>query len=111
MYNQGVHPGSPSLLFDWDDENISHLARHRIDTSEAEELFRSDPAIRDHEVVDDEDRWTTVGVTLSLRTLVLVFTLRNERIRVITGWDADRRTRKEYFSERGTQPLCPARNL
>ncbi|SRR5712692_5114066 len=102
MYNKEVERRNPDLLFDWDDENTSHLARHKIDTSEAEELFRNDPVIRGHEVVDGEDRWTTVGVTLSLRTLVLVFTVRNERIRVITGWDADKRTKKEYFLERGT---------
>ena len=33
---------------------------------------------------------------------VVVFTVRGEKIRPITGWDADRRTKKMYFSERGT---------
>jgi uncharacterized DUF497 family protein len=89
------------LGFDWDHENISHMARHRIQPSEVEELFRNDPSFRGHDVVDREDRWTVVGETLSLRILVLVFTVRNERIRAITGWDADRRTKKEYFAERG----------
>ncbi len=80
MYNKEVERRNPDLLFDWDDENTSHLARHKIDTSEAEELFRNDPVIRGHEVVDGEDRWTTVGVTLSLRTLVLVFTVRSKKL-------------------------------
>lgn len=87
------------LTFDWDEENIAHLARHRIAPSEVEELFRNGPAIRGHEVIDGENRWTSVGATSSLRVLVLVFTVRNERIRAITGWDADRRTKKDFFAQ------------
>jgi uncharacterized DUF497 family protein len=92
---------APDLSFDWDDKNIPHLARHRIAPSEVEELFRNDPVIRGYDVIDDEDRWTSVGATSSLRVLVLVFTVRNEKIRAITGWDADRRTKKGYFEQRG----------
>jgi uncharacterized DUF497 family protein len=66
-----------------------------------EEFFNNDPAIRSHEVVDGEDRWTAVGATSALRVLVVVFTLRGERIRSITGWNADRWTKKEYFQEKG----------
>lgn len=89
------------LSFEWDENNVSHLARHRIKPSEVEEFFRNDPAIRGHEVEGVEQRWTAVGATKSSRILVLVFTVRNEKIRAITGWDADRRTRKEYFAEKG----------
>jgi uncharacterized DUF497 family protein len=60
------------------------------------------PMIREHDVVDGEDRWAAVGVIGSLRVLVLIFAVRGDRIRVITGWQADRRTQKEYFSGRGT---------
>src|SRR5690349_12676410 len=101
MYNRTVDRDAPDLRFDWDDENISHLKRHQIEPWEVEEFFRNDPAIRGHEVVDGEDRWTAAGATLSLRVLTLVFTVRNDRIRPITGWDADRQTKKEYFLERG----------
>jgi uncharacterized DUF497 family protein len=66
-----------------------------------EELFRNDPLIRGYEVVDGEDRWSSVGATTSLRVLVLVFTVRNEKIRPITGWDANGRTKKQYFVEKG----------
>jgi hypothetical protein len=92
----------PDVSFDWDDENISHLARHRIEPAEVEELFCNDPTIRGHEEVDGEDRWTSVGTTNSLRVLVVVFTVRRAKIRPITGWDADRRTKKEFFAARGT---------
>jgi hypothetical protein len=93
----------PEVSFDWDPANISHLARHRIEPAEVEEFFQHDPAIRGHEVVDREDRWTAVGATKVLRILVVIFTLRGERIRPITGWNADRRTKKEYLRERGIE--------
>jgi uncharacterized DUF497 family protein len=89
-------------VFDWDDANASHLARHRIEPSEVEELFGNYPAIRAYEVVEGEDRWTAVGATASLRVLVVIFTMRDDRIRAVTGWEADRRTKKQYFSGRGT---------
>lgn len=90
------------IRFEWDGENISHLARHRIKASEAEEVFRKDPVIRSHDVAYGEDRWTAAGATAPLRILVMVFTMRGEKIRLITGWDADKRTKKEYFLERGS---------
>lgn len=94
---------TPSDLdFGWDDENVYHLARHRIKPAEAEEFFRNDPIVKGHDVVNSEDRWTAVGATFSLRILVLIFTVRDGRIRVITGWDADKRTKKQYFTERET---------
>ena len=89
-------------MFEWDRDNVSHLRHHQIKPAEAEELFRNYPAIKGHEVVEGEDRWTAVGATLSLRVLVLIFTVRNDRVRVITCWDADKRTRKNNFTQRGT---------
>lgn len=64
-------------------------------------MFCNDPAIQGHDVVDGEDRWTAVGTTGALRVLIVVFTVRGEKVRPITGWNADRRTKKEYFSARG----------
>ncbi len=96
MYNEAA-----DLSFDWDEKNVSHIARHRIEPSEVEELFRNDPVVRDHDVRGGEDRWTVVGSTNALRALVVVFTVRYGGIRVVTGWPADRRTAREYFAERG----------
>ncbi len=87
------------VAFEWDDANRAHLARHRIKVAEAEEVFRNDPVIQGHDTVDAEDRWAALGAMLSLRVLVLIFTIRNDRIRVVTGWDADKRTQKTYFTQ------------
>jgi uncharacterized DUF497 family protein len=87
--------------FDWDGNNTLHLARHRITTDEAEECFRNDPVITEHDAANGEDRWKAVSATAALRILVLIFTVREEQIRVITGWDADKMTKKTYFKEKG----------
>ena len=97
-----MNPDSPEVSQDWNLENILHLARPRIHAPEVEEFFRNEPMIRGYEAVDDEQRWSAVGVTNAVRVLVLVFTVRGERIRPITGWNADRRTKREYFAQRGT---------
>jgi len=85
------------LEFNWDAANIRHLARHRIAPAEAEQVFRNEPVIVDHRVIPGEERWTAVGVTNSLRVLVVVFTMRGMRIRPVTGWKADERTERIYF--------------
>ena len=90
-----------TVQFDWDAANIKHLARHRITREDVEEVFANEPAIVDYEFLEQEDRWSAVGATNSLRVLVIVFTVRRERIRPITEWVADRRTRQEYFRKRG----------
>jgi len=70
---------------------------HRIGPEEVEQVFGSQPVIIDHRVVPGEERWFAVGVTSSLRVLVVVFTMRGSRIRPVTGWKADKRTEKTYF--------------
>ncbi|MBI4906378.1 MAG: hypothetical protein HY820_22290 [Acidobacteria bacterium] len=42
-----------------------------------------------------------MGATKSLRVLVVTFTVRAGRIRAITGWDADKQSKKEYFAAKG----------
>lgn len=91
----------PDLDFDWDEENISHLARHEILRGEAESAFGNHPVIKEHQQVEGEDRWVAVAATSALRVIVLVFTVRSGKIRIFTGWDADRRTKREYFATRG----------
>lgn len=101
MYNREEgDTGEDQLSFDWNEANTAHLARHRITPMEAEELFRNEPQIRGYDIVNDESRWTAVGATNSLRVLAIVFTVRDGKIRPVTGWTADRQTRKEFFSRR-----------
>ncbi len=87
--------------FEWDVHNIDHLAKHRISPSEAEYALRNDPVFVESEQVDGEDRWRVVSSTAALRVLILVFTVRMDRIRVVTGWDADKGTKRKYWGKKG----------
>jgi hypothetical protein len=57
----------------------------------------NNPVVVDFSDEAGEDRWYALGATDRLRILFLVFTYRDERIRAITGWDANKRLRELYF--------------
>jgi uncharacterized protein len=90
----------PGLEFDWDESNLRHLGRHRIRQEEFEQAMTNDPIFVGFSDETGEDRWYVVGATLSLRVLYLTFTVRDERVRAVTGWDATRKLREAYFRKR-----------
>jgi uncharacterized DUF497 family protein len=51
----------------------------------------------------DEQRWLATGATRTGRTLVIVFTVRGEAIRPITGWAADKETTELYLRQWGVE--------
>jgi uncharacterized DUF497 family protein len=87
--------------FDWDDANIGHIAEHNITPEEAEETLCRDPL--DYGFDPDsngEARWTYLGEAGSGRILVVVITIRGDRARVVTAYDAERRDRLLYLAEK-----------
>ena len=48
-----------------------------------------------------EERWYALGATDRFRILFPVSTYRGERMRPITGWDADKKLRELYFRKKG----------
>jgi uncharacterized DUF497 family protein len=76
------------LVFDWDEANVAHVARHKITPEDVAEVFANDPMDLSAEVVDGEQRYTGVGHTNRLRVLVLVWTMRGDASRPITAFDA-----------------------
>jgi uncharacterized protein len=87
----------PSAEFEWDAANLKHVRRHRVTPAEVEEVMRNGPAEVGYDIVDGEERWTMVGHTNLTRVLIVAWTLRKGRIRVVTAWPAPRRTREDYF--------------
>jgi uncharacterized protein len=87
--------------FEWDAENRRHVARHRVRTDEVEQVFANDPMYLRAEVVDGEERFTAVGHTHRLRILILAWTMRGKTIRPITAFDASKKMRERYLSEKG----------
>jgi len=80
--------------FEWDDNNIEHIARHGVSPNEVEDVaFDDDPWIR-------KGRKGTrymLGYTIAGRYLFVVYNLKGKWIaRVITSMDMDEKTRRLY---------------
>jgi uncharacterized protein len=84
-------------VFEWDDENIAHIAEHAVSTDEAEEVF-ADPRRRGLPAYNtpSERRWAFVGSTSDGRLLFVVYTRRGGAIRVVAARNATPLNRRSY---------------
>ena len=76
--------------FEWDQGNITkNWDRHDVSTGECEQIFFNKPLIvkRDSEHSKLENRYYALGRTNINRLLFAVFTVRNEKIRIISARD------------------------
>jgi uncharacterized DUF497 family protein len=89
------------MLFDWNDSNIHHIAKHGITPSEAEQVVLNDPIDIELQKRGEESRIAQVGATDHGRVLVVVSTLRNGLTRVVTAFPANRRLRAVYAAQKG----------
>ena len=88
--------------FDWDQGNIKkNWERHKVSFIECEEVFFNRPLV----LVEDtghsksEGRYYTLGRTNDDRYLFVVFTIRKNKIRVISARDMNRKERGVYREE------------
>ena len=88
-----------SLEFEWDDDKAKkNLKKHGVSFEEASSVF-GDPlalTIPDPLHSVEEDRFITLGESHRRRLLVVVFTDRGDKIRIITARVATGRERKDY---------------
>ncbi len=84
------------LDFDWDEANVRHLRRHRVTPAEFEEVLLNDPLDLEYQMGEDEARYKGLGPTNRGRLLVVVWTVREHRIRAITAYAANRMLRRLY---------------
>lgn len=85
--------------FDWDKGNKDkNLEKHRVLTDETEEIFFNEPLqfIRDIKHSQTEERIVAYGITDKGRKLTVVFTIRKERIRIISARDQNIKERRQY---------------
>lgn len=76
--------------FEWDNGNIAkNWDRHDVSTGECEQIFFNKPLIvkRDKEHSETENRYYVLGRTNMNRLLFAVFTIRNEKIRIVSARD------------------------
>jgi uncharacterized DUF497 family protein len=75
-------------FFVWDEDNISHLERHRVALEEAEQLFFNPYIITPNKFKHQPRRFRIDGMTNSHRHLRLIIEdLGQNTARIITGWD------------------------
>ena len=77
---------SSPAVFDWDEANIRHLARHAVSPKEAEQCYRNDPLVIEEQYIEGELRYLALGETDAVRRLAFVFTIRKGRIRFVTAY-------------------------
>jgi len=74
-------------MFDWDEHNERHVARHRVTKGEIRQAF-ADPLRlgRALGVVDGEERHVLIGATRDGRVIRTIYTWRGGKIRPVTAY-------------------------
>jgi uncharacterized DUF497 family protein len=90
-----------SLSFEWDEKkNAANRRKHGVSLSEAKTAFLDDNArvIPDPDHSDDEERFVLLGLSISLRVLVVCHCYRQsgEVICIISARQADRDEIEQY---------------
>ncbi|MGB6687279.1 MAG: BrnT family toxin [Terracidiphilus sp.] len=86
-------------VFDWDSENIGHIAKHNVAPEESEEVILGEPLDIGFDLVDDEERWSYIGETSDGRILWITITLRGKRMRVVTAFEPEKHWKVFYLEE------------
>jgi len=87
------------LGFEWDKGNIDkNRIKHKVSSSECEQIFFNHPIWIQDDILHSttEERYYALCKTDINRFLFVVFTIRNNRIRVISARDMSRKERKVY---------------
>ncbi len=87
------------LVFEWDKKKAkTNIAKHDVSFNEASTVFRDTLSltIKDPLHSDEEDRYIIIGESIKLRLLVVVHTVRNDRIRIINARRASKKERRHY---------------
>ncbi len=91
-------------LFEWDDSKVrKNWMRHHVLFTEAATVFfdRNVVVYADHEHSLEEQRYTVIGASAKMRTLIVVHVERGERIRIISAREPTPTERRSYESELG----------
>lgn len=87
------------ISFEWDRWNIEKIFdKHRLDIKEIEEIFKNKPIyfFEDEKHSQTELRHGVFGQTNDGRVLSVVFTIREDKIRVISARSISKKERRAY---------------
>jgi len=91
-----------AISFEWDEKkNVSNKKKHGISFEEAQSVFIDENGllIHDPDHSDEEDRFMLLGLSSSLKALVVChcYRKRNEIIRILSARKATRSEQKKYW--------------
>lgn len=91
-----------SVDYEWDERKAAaNLRKHGVDFAEAALALEDDRAITLPDLASvTEERFVTLGCDPHGQVLVIAYTFRNERIRVISARKAEPREQRQYFGGR-----------
>jgi uncharacterized protein len=85
------------VSFQWDREKArTNLEKHGVDFADAVGVFEDPRARTVEDPHPNEERFVTLGLDLLGRVLVVVWTPRDDEIRIISARAATRRERHQY---------------
>ena len=85
------------MAYQWNREKAAtNLRKHGIDFADAVSVFADDLAITITDDRFDEERFVIIGMDAMGRVLVVVFTLRDDEIRLISALQSTRTERRQY---------------
>lgn len=89
--------------FEWDAGNTEKNKKHDVRDSESEEVFQDSKkrTFRDHIHSGNEERFRILGKTNKGRLLFVVYTKRNNKLRVISARDINKK--EVYLYEKTTK--------
>jgi uncharacterized protein len=87
-------------MFLWDSANIGHVAKHNVSPEEAEQVIINNPVDLEIQFRNGEERIAHIGETAAGRVLIVIATMRQDLIRVVTAYPANRAMRKFYLAQR-----------
>ena len=91
------------IRFEWDErKNQENKRKHKVSFEEAQTVFLDENAIRyfDPDHSEDEDRFIMLGMSFTLRVLVVCHCYREDDsvIRIISARKADKQEQSDYWS-------------
>lgn len=82
---------------EWDARKATaNLTKHGVDFADAATVLHDNYALTIRDDFSDEDRYVTIGVDAFGRLLVVVYTWRGERVRIISARKATSREIRRY---------------
>jgi len=83
--------------YDWDDEKaIANILKHKVDFADAVGVFDDPFALSMADPTPHEQRFVALGVDVLGRALVVIYTYRGARIRIISARRATPAERRNY---------------